>query len=175
LIAGGALMIYLNPYFNLLVEPAYMQKGSKVTIEEGNRKDEATLQANSLDIPVLLKISLSEGRAQPYLIAGPTLGFKLGDAKLVLDKAYLNGQDVTSQVPEENREEKLDTKSTEFGFSFGAGLMVPMGKNQLFVEGVYSLGLTNMAEPGDPDDITDVKNTGIQFRAGILFSLGGLI
>jgi hypothetical protein len=172
-IAGGALMIYLNPNLSLLVEPAYIQKGSKITIEEGNEKVEATMKANTLDIPVLLKLGLGQGSAQPYLIAGPTLGFKLGDAKLVLDKATVDGQDVTNLIPEDEKEEKLDTKSTEFGVSFGAGVMFPVGNNQLFIEGVYNLGLTNMAEPADSDDITDVKTNGIQFKAGILFSLGG--
>ena len=173
LVAGGALLIYLGPNIGLQVEPAYMQKGSKVKIEEGNQKIEATLHANNLDIPVLLKISLGQGSAQPYLIAGPTLGFKLGDAKLVLDKAIVDGQDVTNLIPEDQKEEKLDTKSTEFGVSFGAGVMFPVGNNQLFIEGAYNLGLTNMAETDESDEIQDVNTRSIQFKVGLLFSLGG--
>lgn len=173
LVAGGALLIYLGPNFGLQVEPAFMQKGSKVKIEEGNEKIEATLKANSLDIPVLLKIGLGQGTTQPYIIAGPTLGFVLGDAKLVLDKATVNGQDVTSMIPDDEKEEVLDTKSTEFGVSFGAGVMFPVGNNQLFIEGGYNLGLTNLADPSDDDDDTEVKTNGIQFKVGILFSLGG--
>jgi hypothetical protein len=173
LVAGGALLIYLSPNFGLQVEPAYMQKGAKVTAEEGNEKAEATLQAANIDIPVLLKIGLGQGTTQPYLIVGPTLGFVVGDVKLVIDKVTVDGQDVTNQIPEDEREEKLEAKSTEFGVTFGAGIMFPVGKNQLFIEGGYNLGLTNIAQPEDADDETDVKTTGIQIKAGILFSLGG--
>ena len=172
-VAGGALLIYLGPSIGLQVEPAYMQKGAKVKIEEGNEIIEATLHANSLDIPVLLKISLGQGSTQPYLIAGPTLGFVLGDVKLVLDKYTVDGQDVTHLIPDDDKEEKLDTKSTEFGISFGAGVTFPMGNNLLFIEGGYNLGLTNLAQPENADDDTEVKTNGIQFKVGILFSLGG--
>ena len=172
-VAGGAVLIYLGPNFGLQVEPAYMQKGAKVKIEDGDDKAEGTLKANSIDIPVLLKIGLGQGTTQPYLIAGPTLGFVLGDVKLVADKVIEDGVDITSQIPADQKEEVLDTKSTEFGVSFGAGVMFPLGNNQMFIEGGYNLGLSNLAKPEDSDDDTDVKTNGIQFKVGILFSMGG--
>jgi len=172
-VAGGALLINLGSNFYLQVEPAYMQKGTKVTIEEGNEKAEATVKANALDIPVLLKINLGQGNTQPYLLVGPTLGLVLGDVKLVLDKYTVDGQDLTSLIPADEKEQKLDSKDTEFGVSFGAGVMFPISNNQLFIEGGYNLGLTNMAEETDGDEVVDVKTSGIQFKVGILFSLGG--
>ena len=131
------------------------------------------MHANSLEIPVMLKISLGQGTTQPYLIAGHTMGFKLGDVKFVIDKYTVDGEDITHLIPDDQKEEKLDAKSTEFGVSFGAGVMFPISNNQLFIQGGYSLGLTNMAEETDGDEVVNVKTSGIQFKVGILFSLGG--
>ena len=64
-------------------------------------------------------------------------------------------------------------RQVPFGVSFGAGVMFPVGNNQLFIEGGYHLGLSNLAKPEDSDDDTDVKTSGIQFKVGLLFSLGG--
>ena len=169
---GGCLYFAFSPTFGLQVEPTYMQKGSKVTIKEDNDRLEGTLKANYIDIPALLKISLSQGNTQPYVMAGVDVAIKLGDANLVYDKIVIDGMDVTSLVPENEREEELPTKSTDFGVNFGAGIQFPIGNNQLFVEGQYNIGLVNVAdEPGD-DDVVEVKTKGIQIKVGILFPLG---
>jgi hypothetical protein len=72
-------------------------------------------------------------------------------------------------VPSDEREEKLDTKSTEFVFNVGAGLMIPVGKVSIIVEGQYNLGLTDIND--DSEDDTTIKTKGFQAKAGILFAL----
>ena len=173
LLFGGILFYSFSPVLGLQVEPAYVQKGASVEqteIEEGNTiKIEATLTADYIDIPVLLKASFGDGPVKPYLLAGASVALLLGDAMLEIDKATLNGDDVTSQIPSDEREEKVDIKSTDFILNFGGGVIIPLGKVNIFIEGQYNLGLTDVND--EPDDITEIKTTGIQIKAGVMFPL----
>jgi len=157
----------------LQVEPAYVQKGASIEqteIEEGNTiKIEATLAADYIDIPVLLKASFGDGPVKPYVLAGASVAFLLGDAMLEIDKTTLNGDDVTSQIPSDEREQKIETKSTDFILNFGGGVIIPLGQVNIFIEGQYNLGLTDVND--EPDDITEIKTTGIQIKAGVMFPL----
>ncbi|RKY95950.1 MAG: hypothetical protein DRQ13_06390 [Ignavibacteriae bacterium] len=170
---GGMLFYSFSPILGLQIEPAYVQKGASVDqsmTEEGYTiKMEATLVADYIDIPVLLKASFGEGPVKPYLLAGASVAFLMGDAMLEIDKATVNGEDVTSEIPSDEREEKLDTKSTDFILNFGGGVIIPLGQVNIFIEGQYNLGLSDVND--DPDDDTTIKTTGIQIKAGVLFPL----
>jgi len=170
---GGVLFYSFSPIFGLQVEPAYVQKGATVDISEIEQgmtlKTEATLSADYLDIPVLVKASFGDGPVKPYLVAGVSIALLLGDVKLELDKATLNGQDVTSMIPAAEREQKLETKSTDFIANFGGGVIIPAGAVNIFIEGQYNLGLTDVND--EPDDDMEIKSTGIQIKAGVLFPL----
>ena len=173
LLFGGILFYSFSPVLGLQVEPAYVQKGASIEqteIEEGNTiKIEATLAADYIDIPVLLKASFGDGPVKPYVLAGASVAFLLGDAMLEIDKATLNGDDVTSQIPSDEREQKIETKSTDFILNFGGGVIIPLGQVNIFIEGQYNLGLTDVND--EPDDITEIKTTGIQIKAGVMFPL----
>ena len=173
LLFGGILFYSFSPVLGLQVEPAYVQKGASIEqteIEEGNTiKIEATLAADYIDIPVLLKASFGDGPVKPYVLAGASVAFLLGDAMLEIDKTTLNGDDVTSQIPSDEREQKIETKSTDFILNFGGGVIIPLGQVNIFIEGQYNLGLTDVND--EPDDITEIKTTGIQIKAGVMFPL----
>ena len=170
---GGILFIKIPGVLGLQFEPAYVQKGASLdqtATELGNTiKVEATLNADYLDIPVLLKASFGGGPVQPYLLAGASVAFLLGDAKLEIDKFTVNGEDVTSQIPSDEREEKVEVKSTDFILNFGGGVIISAGPVNIFIEGQYNLGLTDVND--EPDDITEIKTTGIQIKAGVMFPL----
>jgi len=170
---GGILFYSFSPIVGLQVEPAYVQKGAKVdlsaTIEGMSLKMEGTVTADYIDIPVLLKASFGDGPVKPYLLAGASVAFLLGDVELELDKATLNGVDVTSEIPSNERTEKLEANSTDFILNFGAGIIIPLGQVNIFFEGQYNLGLTDVSD--DPDDNTEIKTTGVQIKAGVLFPL----
>lgn len=172
-ILGGILTYNFSPVLGLQVEPAYVQKGAEVNfsiIESGVTIDaEATISADYVDIPVLLKASFVAGPIKPYLIAGGSVAFLLGDVKLKIDKATINGQDVTDMIPSDEREQTLKTKSTDYILSFGGGISIPVGLLNVFIEGRYDLGLTDLND--DPADDTKIKSRGIQIKAGLLFSL----
>ena len=170
---GGVLFYSFSPIFGLQVEPAYVQKGATVDIsltEQGMTiKEEATLSGDYFDIPVLLKASLGDGPVKPYLLAGASVAFLLGDVKLEIDKATINGVDVTNQIPSNEREEIVETKSTDFILNFGAGVTIPVSQVNIFIEGQYNLGLSDLND--EPNDDMKIKSTGIQIKAGVLFPL----
>ncbi len=178
LLIGGVLFYSFLPILGLQVEPAYVQKGAKVDnsfTEDGDDiKLERTLNADYIDIPVLLKASFGNGPVKPYLLAGATIAFKL-DAKFEVDKATVNGVDVTSQIPSEEMAEleKIEVKSTDFILNFGGGIIIPLGQVNIFIEGQYNLGLSDVndetPEPGDVEPT--IKTTGIQIKAGVMFPL----
>ncbi|MFC2119793.1 porin family protein [Bacteroidota bacterium] len=170
---GGVLFYSFSPMWGLQVEPAYVQKGAKadqsVTEEGMTLKVEQTLSAGYIDIPVLLKASFGSGSVKPYLLAGVTVAFLLGDAELEIDKATVNGQDITSMIPSDERTQKLETKSTDFIASFGGGVLIPLSQVNIFIEAQYNLGLTDVND--EPDDDMTIKTTGIQAKVGVLFPL----
>lgn len=169
---GAVAAFPLSPMFAIQLEPTYMQKGAGADFTEGNEKYETTIKADYIDVPVMAKISFGESTTKPYIMAGPYIGFLLS-AKQKLDKATVDGQDVTDQIPSSEREQDIKdfVKSTDFGLNFGAGVSFPMGNNSLFLEAQYSLGLSDINDdPDDPD--TKIKNKGIQVKAGIMFPLG---
>jgi hypothetical protein len=170
---GGVLFYSFSPIFGLQVEPAYVQKGATVDVsltEQGMTMiQEGTLSGDYLDIPVLLKASFGDGPVKPYLLAGASVAFLLGDAMLEIDKATINGVDVTSMIPSDEREDTVKTKSTDFILNFGGGVIIPLGKVNIFIEGQYNLGLTDVND--EPNDNMKIKTTGIQIKAGVLFPL----
>lgn len=170
---GGVLYYSFSPILGLQVEPAYIQKGATVNIslvEQGMAiKEEATLSGDYFDIPVLLKASFGDGPVKPYLLAGASVAFLLGDVKLEIDKATIDGVDVTNLIPSDEREQLLKTKSTDFILNFGGGVLIPAGQVNIFIEGQYNLGLTNLND--EPNDDMKIKSTGIQIKAGVLLPL----
>lgn len=173
LLVGGVLYYGFTPMLGLQIEPAYVQKkvGINFTmIEDGaNFEAEGTINSDYFDLPVLFKVTLGEGPVKPYLMTGITLAFLLGDNKLELEKITVNGIDVTNMVPANEREEKLDTKSTDFILNFGGGIKIPVGKFSIFLEGQYNLGLTDVND--DPDSEQKINTRGLQIKAGALFPL----
>jgi len=141
----------------LLLEPMYLQKGTKTDWEETS---EIEFISAYLEIPVMLKYTFATSKIKPYVIAGPSIGYNLS-AQI---KASGGG---------ESREddEKKYYKSLDFSLGFGAGVNVPMGNNSIFVEARYTLGLTNISD--DPyHKEKDIKTKGIQIFTGITFPLG---
>jgi hypothetical protein len=172
-IMGGIISYNFSPVLCLQAEPAYVQKGADADfsiVESGLNVDiKANISADYFDLPILLKVSLPTDFIRPYLIAGGSVAFLLGDAKLRVEEATVNGQDVLGLVPDELREQTLQLKSTDYILCLGGGLTIPIGLLNIFVEGRYDLGLTNIND--DPTDDTEFKTTGVQIKAGLLFAL----
>jgi hypothetical protein len=175
---GGVLFYGFSPILGVQIEPAYVQVGSKEEYSETDGghtyKMEGTVKGDYLEIPVLLKATFGEGPVKPFITAGAAVGFLLGDITSEGDKYTVDGVDVTSLVPSDQRTDTLKTKSTDFMLRFGGGVVIPLGQANIFIEGLYSLGLTDIND--DPDNtvngtVMTVKTTGIQIKAGVMFPL----
>lgn len=155
---GGVLNFDFSGGFCIKAEPMYLQAGSKTTMSGVDVK----LKVNYISIPILFMyvIQTAENQIMPYFFAGPSLGLKTG-AKITGENSSASVDvDVSDQV-----------KSTDLGAVLGAGINIPAGMNTIFLEGRYSLGLTDINN--DPTTTGTIKTKGIQFFAGILFPFGG--
>ncbi len=152
--AGGVLNFAFSEGFGIKAEPMYLQTGTKVT--SGGL--EAKLKVNYINVPVMFTYTFGTGsnQLQPYIMAGPSLGIKLN---------------ATSVDPNGNETDYKDNiKSTNFVATFGAGINIAAGKNVIFLEGRYSLGLSNVNNISS--DPTTVKTKEIQVFGGIMFPFG---
>lgn len=167
---GGVLDFAVGENMSLCLEPMYLQKGAKLDMTEEGIPIEAKIKAAYIEIPVFLKLYLGSGDTRPYVMAGPTVGY-LMSANMEMSAM---GIDVEVDI-------KDILKSIDFGVGFGGGVSFPMGRNTLFVEGRYTLGIADVFEGGEveymegaaeemPD--AEMKTKGIQVMAGILIPLG---
>ena len=172
---GAVFDFGLSENFILCLEPMYIQKGGRV--EEGedvNSDPGGWVKSSFIEIPLFLKATYGS-RIRPYLMAGPIIGTLL-NSDLELDAYGLSFKGDMEEV----------TRRIDFGLGFGAGITIPIRFFSLFIEGRYTLGLSNlqrggtfevsagpMAIPIEFDKEDDkYKNRGFQILAGIAFSLG---
>ena len=174
--AGGVVQFRLAENVALQLEPMYLQKGAR---QEGSFEfgfddtgSDSSLsfnvdvkaKLNYLELPVMLKLEIGTGSTRPYVMAGPTIGYRLS-AK---ETGSVSGPGFNEQIDEDVKDL---TKSMDFGLGFGAGVNFPAGRNTVFVQGRYALGLANINN--DPEDTeTKLKTNGLQVMAGVAFPIG---
>jgi hypothetical protein len=158
--AGAVVEIGLSRRLSLQLEPMYMQKGERIDIHDFLGEDvSASLRLSYVELPVLLKLSRSTGRVRPYVIAGPSVGYRTG----VRLKDEITGEDEDPADADEN------LRKWDFGVAAGGGLTVPVGRAAAFVEGRYTWGLVNLDKE---DQELTLKNRGIQVLAGFTVPIG---
>ena len=148
---GGILNFEFIGGVGIQVEPMYIQNGVKLSA--GTM--EAKFKVNYIEVPAILTYTFASGAGpvEPYILAGPVFGIRLS-ANYIDENG--NEQDLKDQ-----------TKSTNFGGTFGAGVKIHLGMNSIFVEGRYTIGFTDINN--DPTDLTVIKSKGLGFFAGLTF------
>lgn len=150
--SGGAHVEFgLTGHVFLEGRVTFTQKGAKGTVPGAGL--DLRFLIDYVTVPVLLKVK-GGGRLRPFLLAGPEIGFKTG-AKV---RVSLGDQSQEEDVDD-------DVNSTDFSASFGAGLEIPAGKVDVFLEGVYSLGLKDVSDADDGE----VKTRAFVVSAGLRF------
>lgn len=153
-VIGGLIDIGISSNIAIETGLEYVMKGAEATSGGVTEK----LKLDYLEFPALVKVKIPMTEVNPYVLAGLTLGVNLS-AKAEDD----NGQ--TSQEVDI----KDNIESSDFGLFFGAGLNFRVAtKTSLFVQGGYSLGLTDINKVASA---TEVKNYGIQLGAGVMINL----
>jgi hypothetical protein len=120
-------------------EALYTMKGATYVALDDSYTDK--LYSDYIEIPLLLKIRIPLPIIQPFVFAGPTVGFKLNE------KLTSNGEDVPLT-------EAL-LKNNDYGAIFGAGLN--LGRN-FMLDVRYSLGLQKVISTVEGEVQPDFKN-----------------
>ena len=131
-------------------EALYTMKGATYVALDDSYTDK--LYADYIEVPLLLKLKLPLPIIQPFIIAGPTVGFKLQE------KLQENGQDVPLT-------EKL-LKNNDYGAIFGAG--VNLGRS-FMLDVRYSLGMQKVISTVQGEVQPDFKNGVWSASLGIAF------
>jgi hypothetical protein len=113
---GAGVSFSLARHLDLEVDCLYLQKGAVVEIIGiAGPFMRFNARVNELSFPLLLKLSVTQGRS-PYIIGGGELAW------------------VTSREP----------KNMDFGFIFGIGFRKSIGKMAISLEGRYHLGIRDL-------------------------------
>jgi hypothetical protein len=131
-------------------EVLYTMKGATYVALDNTFTDK--LYADYIEVPLLFKLRIPTPIVQPFVFAGPTVGFKLQE------KLETNGQEVPLT-------QKL-LKNNDYGAIFGAGLN--LGRN-FMVDVRYSLGLQKVISTVQGEVQPDFKNGVWSASIGIAF------
>jgi len=129
-------------------EVLYTMKGATYVALDDSYTDK--LSADYIEIPLLLKLRIPTPVVQPFVFAGPSVGFKLKE------KLESNGVPLDETI----------LKNNDYGAIFGAGVNV--GRN-FMVDVRYSLGLQKVISTFEGDVEPDFKNGVWSASIGIAF------
>jgi hypothetical protein len=118
-------------------EALYTMKGATFVALDDSYTDK--LYGDYIEIPLLLKIKIPLPVIQPFVFAGPSVGFKLSE------KAELDGVPVDVAL----------LKNNDYGAIFGAG--VNLGRS-FMLDVRYSLGLQKVIDTIEGQVQPDIKN-----------------
>ena len=149
LCAGVFATIPITDTLLLQPEALYSQKGATYTLFG----EDLDLKLDYLEVPVLLKARFGTGAARPAVFAGPAISFEL--------RAKGQFQDQTEDLDE--------TKGTDFGLVFGAGVDLAAGSGAFVVDARYTLGLSTIDDASSDDLRADIKNKAFTLSIGYSF------
>ncbi|WP_149241017.1 outer membrane beta-barrel protein [Dyadobacter sp. 32] len=156
---GGGLVANfgLGKHLSFQPEVLYAQEGAVLEGELAGEEFKASVVANVVQVPLLLKYSFGAYNKGFFINVGPYGNYLLNT--VLNDK--LSGTGKTTDKPEKT--------VIDYGVAGGLGVAVPLGKGRLLIEarGTYFLGSTEKDEDG-----LDIKMVTGAFSLGYLFPLG---
>ena len=171
---GGVVDFQFTNNFSVRLEPLYIEKGSYGEINDiENMPARISLDVSYFELPVLFKYSVGS-TIQPYMFAGPTIGFKL-DSDIMLKLGGFEWGVGANDLLEK----------FEYSFNLGGGINYKIDElATIFFEAKYVFGLTDIVKKGNArlnidgdfeiikiEDNTKYDNRGIQLMVGFMFPL----
>lgn len=148
---GGLFLAFnLSRVVSVQWEVLYTMKGATYVALDDSYTDK--LYADYIEVPLLLKLRIPLPVVQPFVFAGPCVGFKLQE------KLESNGEEMPLT-------ENL-LKNNDYGAIFGAG--VNLGRN-FMLDVRYSLGLQKVISTVEGEVAPDFKNGVWSASIGIAF------
>jgi hypothetical protein len=136
---GGVFIAFnLSKSFSIQTEVLYTMKGATFEYTDVEETVEEKLYGDYIEIPLLLKFKFLSGGIQPFIFAGPYVGFKLSE------KLEVMGEEIPM--------EEAILKNNDYGAIFGGGLQLG---SKFHLDVRYSMGLQKVID--DVEDI-DFKN-----------------
>ncbi len=136
---GGVFIAFnLSKSLSIQTEVLYTMKGATFEYTDVEETVEEKLYGDYIEIPLLLKFKFLSGGIQPFIFAGPYVGFKLSE------KLEVMGEEIPM--------EEAILKSNDYGAIFGGGLQLG---SKFHLDVRYSMGLQKIID--DVEDI-DFKN-----------------
>jgi hypothetical protein len=152
IVAGAFVSLPLGSRLAVQPEALFSQKGAAV---DDNGVD-ATLRLDYVEIPVLLKYSLSAARTpggtSVFVFGGPAVAFKIRAEA----SATFGEETIDDDIDE-------DIEDMDLGIAFGAG--VAFGR--VMIDGRYTLGLSNIST--DEEEGGKARNRTLSVLAGFRF------
>jgi len=159
LVGGVSLELGLLGGFSLQPEVLYVQKGTQFDFEMEGITGKFETRVDTIEIPLLLKFNLiSGGPTIPSFYAGPFVGFISKAENLIKIEGY----------PTEREDIKDNLTSTEYGLTFGAGLVQSLGLVKITLDARYDLGLSNVIKEVE-NGPESVKTRAWLFMVGVCF------
>ena len=161
---GAVAVIPVSDKFAIQPELVYLQKGSQLELDFLGDKITTTTTLNYLEIPILARITLTEGPTQIFINAGPSIGLGLSGTV----KAEAGGQEEEDDIDFDED----GISSLDLGLAVCAGVQLEVGPGQLFFDLRYLLGLASLDDSEPEDEQIDIFNRGIGASVGFLFPIG---
>jgi len=138
---GGIFIAFnLSNSFSIQTEVLYTMKGATMEYTDVEETVEQKLYGDYIEIPLLLKLKFLSSGIQPFIFAGPYVGFKLSE------KLEIMGEEIPM--------EEAILKNNDYGAIFGGGLQLG---SKFHLDVRYSMGLQKI--------IDDVES--IDFKNGV--------
>ncbi|WP_077919505.1 porin family protein [Spirosoma sp. 209] len=154
-------------------EIAYVQKGFMV--KEGFELNlggfpltvgaRIAYQTQTMEMPLLAKVNLTDGPVQPYFIAGPAISYTLDGRVRTRGTALITTQPIDVDVNYGSMLNRWDV-----GAVGGLGLAMDAGAGKFFIEGRYTHGFTRQVQV--PVVNVNVRNRGVAVSVGYSISIG---
>jgi hypothetical protein len=167
---GLVLELRLSGSLSLLTEPMLVGKGTRIEASDGTT---GKVELDYLEVPLFVAVRLrKKGTLRPYVFGGPTVAVKSGARRTLSSGDAPGGIDApVSELGSISRA----VRSGELGMAVGVGVAMPFVLTEIFLEGQYGWGLTDVTiDSGviwqDLDDVP-LKTRGFQLRLGLTFGL----
>lgn len=160
---GAVLELGVSENFSIQPELLFSQHGFKFEDEFFGEVISVKTRFNYLQLPVLAKAKFGSDAFGFNIVAGPHLGFGIGD---ISTEAEVLGEKEKESVSWDEAEfNKFD-----FGVTGGVGISFAAGPGRLGLDARYQLGLGNLI--GEPEESEKASNRNMQVSLSYIIPLG---
>ena len=154
-VGGGLFVRFSVGRITLQPELLLLTKGAPL---RGTSAEDRDLKIQYTEIPLLVRVEMTDDRFRPYLMAGPAFAFEY-DCEIDIK---FEGDDDHFECDEFDDELLNNLTGADIGLTAVLGAQYPLGPGTIFLEGRFTYGLTDIA--------TDPLNTSMKNRSAAIYA-----